>query len=195
MGGRGGTKRVAAALAVLKAGAAADGFVEVTGALDTGEVFLQGWAADLPEDQARVLVSRGGRPPSGLPGGERAPRRLGDAGRGFAGLLDTGARPRTRPPSSGCLPRPERLARPRECTTAAWRSAPPTYRPTSATCSPAPRPPPRPLRRLRRAADRFDGRDTVSLTRKPVRLGIDMAVEMPAAGCSSAAGSSTPAPT
>lgn len=182
MAGRGSPRRLAAALTMLQVAARNDGFVEVMGALDTGEVYLQGWSTELPADGTRLLVSHEGFLVGDFVAATVPREDLGDNGRGFVGLLDPGKVPVA----------PEAFERLFFRGAHGWRSLEIYERRVllASTDVPAhirdvlPRAEasPETLLRLRRAAQRFDGRDTVSPLQKPIRLGMDLAAEVPGGG-------------
>jgi len=182
LGGKTSQKRLEAAISVLGAAGPTDGWIEVIGSVDTGQVFLQGWATDLPCDRVRILAAH-----EGLMAGEfksaSVPRDdLGGQGKGFVGLLDTG----TSPIDPGKLKK--LFFRGQD----GWRSIEvydrrvllsPTDVPAHirdglirANASPDT------MLTLRRAGERFDGRDTVSDLKVPVRIGMDMVAEIPGGG-------------
>jgi hypothetical protein len=182
LSGKGGQKRSAAALSILTAAARNDGWIEVMGSVDTGEIFLQGWAVGLPVDRVQVLVAHDGVLAGEFRGGSVERSDLGGKGRGFIGLLDAG----------GINLAPEKLQRLFFRTQEGWSTLDvydrhvllsPTDVPahirdglTRATASSET------LRALARAGERFDGRDTVSVLRDPIRIGMDMVAEVPGGG-------------
>ena len=182
IGGKTNQRRLDAALSALASTGPADGWIEVIGAIDTGQVFLQGWASDLPCDLVHVLAAH-----EGLTAGEfrsaSVPRSdLGEQGKGFVGLLDTGKS--TIDPGN----LKKLFFRGRN----GWRTLEVYDRRVllSPTDVPAhirdglPRASASPdtMLTLRRAGERFDGRDTVSDLSVPVRIGMDMVAEVPGGG-------------
>jgi hypothetical protein len=180
--GNGSPKRSDAALAVLTASATNDGWVEVMGSLDTGEVFLQGWAHGLPDDLSRVIVVHDGFVPGELRSAGVERSDLGGKGRGFVALLGTG----------GTAVSPEKLQKVFFRTESGWRTLDvydrkvllsmkdvPAHIRDGIPCANANQ---ETMSVLRRAGERFDGRDTVSNLKQPVRLGMDMVVEIPGGG-------------
>jgi hypothetical protein len=173
--------RVRAAAALVRLAARRTGFIEICGAPADGEIFLQGWANDLPSGRTRVLAV--GEPPAVLELSSLSYERddLGGRGKGFAGLLEA---PQAGDPSSitQLLFRgPEgwraidiyerrRLMHPREI---------PAHVRTLLTRASGPDDI---IARFRRSAHRFDGRETVSQLQEPVRVGIDLAVRIPGGG-------------
>jgi hypothetical protein len=182
MTGKGNAKRLAAALTVLTSAAKNDGWIEVMGPLDTGEIFLQGWAHTLPSDQMRVLVAQGGLLAGELKAALFQRNDLGGNGVGFIGLLDTGK----------MAVDPEKLQKLFFRTRDGWRTLDVYERRVLLPTTDVPAhirdglvrasANPDTLRTLRRAGDRFDGRDTVSHLKQPVRIGLDMVVEVPGGG-------------
>ncbi|WP_114944108.1 glycosyltransferase family 2 protein [Microvirga calopogonii] len=180
--GKNSQKRLEAAISVLGAAGPTDGWIEVIGSIDTGQVFLQGWATDLPCDRVHVLAAH-----EGLMAGEfksaSVPRSdLGEQGKGFLGLLDTGT----------SVIDPGRLKKVFFRGRDGWRSLEVYDR--RVLLSPTDVPAhirdglvrahanPDTMLTLRRAGERFDGRDTVSDLKVPVRIGMDMVAEIPGGG-------------
>jgi O-antigen biosynthesis protein len=175
-------KRSAAALSVLTMAAPNDGWIEVIGALDTGEIFLQGWAVSLPADQIQVVIAHDGLLSGTLTIAKVQRSDLGDKGHGFIGLLDTGEP----------IVNPENLKQLFFRTGKRWLAlhiydrcvllpsidVPAHIRDglvrAEANIDT--------LRIMRRAGERFDGRDTVSGLNQPVRIGMDMVVAVPGGG-------------
>ncbi|MDJ1159981.1 hypothetical protein QNA08_17345 [Chelatococcus sp. SYSU_G07232] len=182
MSGKSGPKRLAAALTMLQAAARNDGFVEVMGTLDTGEVFLQGWSTELPADTTRLLVAHDGFLVGEFTAATVPREDLGGRGHGFFGLLSPGK----------TVVDPEKLQRLYFRGAEGWRALEIYERRVllASTDVPAhirdvlPRGDAgtETLRILRRASERFDGRDTVSPLQKPIRIGMDMVVDVPGGG-------------
>jgi len=182
VGGRTTPARSTAALAVLTAAARNDGWIEVMGQIDTGEIFLQGWALGLPSDHLRVIVSQDGFLAGEFKAAATEREDLAGKGKGFIGILDTGK----------TSVNPENIQKLFFRTRDGWRTLdiyerrvllPTTDVPAHirdglvrATAGADT------LRTLRRAGERFDGRDTVSHLADPVRLGMDLVVEIQGAG-------------
>ncbi|MGO4571236.1 glycosyltransferase family 2 protein [Microvirga sp. 2TAF3] len=180
--GRNDPKRIGAALSLLTATARNDGFVEVMGTVDTGEILLQGWSSELPVDQSRLIVSHDGLVTGEFKSAKVQRDDLGERGYGFVGILDTGD-------TTVDLQRLQRLffrghhgwrtldiydRRVHLASTdvpAHIRDVLPRAAANSET-----------LTTLRRAGERFDGRDTVSGLKEPVRIGMDMVLELPKGG-------------
>jgi hypothetical protein len=181
LAGRPGARRRAALAGLLGQVARNDGFVEVLGHFEEGEVFLQGWTTELPAVRTGV-VAVAGMAHLGEVVAAAFPRDdIGDRGRGYAGLLTL----RDRIESGGL----ERLYfRGRD----GWRTievyerrvlVPPADAPAHVRAV-LPRliAPAETMHALRLAANRFDGRDTVSELRQPVRVGIDFALAVDGGG-------------
>jgi hypothetical protein len=182
MSGKASQKRSAAALSILTSAARNDGWIEVMGSVDTGEIFLQGWAVNLPCDQVRVLVSHDGLLTGEFRAASVERSDLHGKGRGFVGMLDTGR----------AAVDPEKLQKLFFRMKEGWRTldvydrrvllsptdVPAHIRDGLARASAHPET----LSILRRAGERFDGRDTVSGLKHPVRIGMDMVVEVPGGG-------------
>jgi hypothetical protein len=180
--GKASQKRLDAALSVLAAAGPNDGWIEVIGSIDTGQVFLQGWASDLPCDLVRVLAAH-----EGLTAGEfksaSVPRSdLGEQGKGFVGLLDTG---------KSTLD-PGKLTKLFFRGRDGWRTLDVYDRRVLLSTTDVPAhirdglshasASADTMLTLRRAGERFDGRDTVSGLKVPVRIGMDMVAEVPGGG-------------
>ncbi|WP_244622791.1 glycosyltransferase family 2 protein [Microvirga brassicacearum] len=182
MKGRSNTARVAAAMSLLAATARNDGYVEVMGPADSGEIFLQGWSNALPVDQSRVFVAHDGYHAAELTAATVARDDLGGGAQGFVGLLAAADVPFDI----------ERLKHLFFRTAEGWRTLEIYQRRVllASTDVPAhirdvlPRASAgtETLQLLRRAGERFDGRDTVSLLDKPIRLGMDLVVDVPGGG-------------
>ncbi|MGO4706819.1 glycosyltransferase family 2 protein [Microvirga sp. 2MCAF38] len=183
LSGRADPKRVAAALSILTDTARNDGFVEVMGVVDTGQIFLQGWASELPTDQTCLIVSHDGLAVGEFRGAKLQRDDLGERGYGFLGILDMGKT------AAINLPDLQRLF---FRSGQGWRTLDIYDRRVllSSTDVPAhirdvlPRASANSetLKTLRKAGERFDGRDTVSTLKEPVRIGMDMVLEMPTGG-------------
>jgi len=182
IGGKSSQKRLEAAISVLGAAGATDGWIEVIGSTDTGQIFLQGWATDLPCDRVRVLAAHEGLMAGDFKSASVIRNDLGEKGKGFVGLLDTGA----------SAIDPGKLKKLFFRGRDGWRSLEIYDR--RVLLSPTDVPAhirdglvrananPDTMLTLRRAGERFDGRDTVSDLKLPVRIGMDMAAEIPGGG-------------
>ncbi|MBM6594399.1 glycosyltransferase family 2 protein [Microvirga pudoricolor] len=180
--GKPSPKRLAAALAVLTAAARDDGFIEVMGALDTGDVFLQGWCNELPADKTRLLIAHDGIVAADFRSARVERQDLGGAGHGFAGILQSGEKPLD----------PRKIDRVFFRGKDGWHALDVYERrvhlvPTDVPAHirdvlPRAAAGPDTITVLRRAGERFDGRDTVSTSGKPVRIGMDMVLELPSGG-------------
>lgn len=182
VGARTTPARSAAALAVLTGAARNDGWIEVMGPIDTGEIFLQGWALDLPSDHLRVIVSQDGFLAGEFKAAATEREDLAGRGKGFIGILDLGK----------ASVDPEKIQKLFFRTRGGWRTLDMYERRVLLPTTDVPAhireglaraaANPDTLRTLRRASERFDGRDTVSHLVEPVRLGMDMVVEVPGGG-------------
>lgn len=170
------------ALSILRTAARNDGWIEVMGSLDTGEVFLQGWSLSFPADEVDVLVTHeGGLAAAPLFSATVHRADLGGNGNGFIGILD--ARSAIDPASiekvlfnsgDGW----KALDVYQQCVHLASTDVPAHIREGLTRVVGKPKS----LKTLRSAGERFDGRDTVSFLQEPVRIGMDMAVELPDGG-------------
>lgn len=167
-----GRKKLSAITVLLQAGARSDGCIELIGSSDEGEIFVQGWAQDLTPSVTRLLIS--GRSPSLAECAISVFARpdLNEQSSGFAGLL-LANEPVEPNDIERLLFRGRRgwrftevydrrmLAGSRE-TPSHIRAILPRVRSSTEI-----------LLRLRSAANRFDGTETVSSLPFPVRMGID----------------------
>ena len=173
--------RIRAAAALIRLAARRTGFIEVCGTSEGDEVFLQGWASELPAGRTRVVAA--GEPPAICELASASYERddLGGRGRGFVGIIapaplgdlslltqifyrgDDGWR-------AVDIYNQRKLIQTREIPGHLRSLMPRVSAPEDV------------LIRLRRTAHRFDGRETVSQLQEPVRLGIDVAVAVPGAG-------------
>ncbi|MGO4451695.1 hypothetical protein AB4Y96_22460 [Phyllobacterium sp. TAF24] len=167
-----GRKKLAAITVLLQAGARSDGIIELIGGSDEGEIFVQGWAQDLTPSVTRLLIS--GRSPSlaECSIGVFARPDVSEQASGFAGLL-LANEPVAPNDIERLLFRGRRgwrfievydrrlLVGSRE-TPSHVRAILPNMRSSTEI-----------LLRLRSAANRFDGTETISSLPFPVRMGID----------------------
>lgn len=181
LGGKLSPQRLRMVAALVRLAAHNDGFIEVIGQVEEGELYLQGWAADLPSGRNRVIAI--GETPilAELTSAAFSRDDLGDRGSGFAALLEAG----------GTLAPPELrrilfrgrdgwrsvdvyqqhvLVKPRDVP-GHVRSILPRMTATGRT-----------LEKLELVAHRFDGHDTVSKLDVPVRLGVDFALAVEGGG-------------
>ncbi|WP_341991616.1 hypothetical protein [Azorhizobium sp. AG788] len=181
LSGKPTARRLRAVAAMAQAVARPDGFVEVLGANEDGDIFLQGWAADLVPGRARVLAI-GAEPALAELDNASFPREdLAGRSRGFAGLmsaqdkLDTGKLQkilfRARDGWRAIAVYERRVVLEIRDVPAHVRAVLPRLTaPTDV------------LAKLKDAGNRFDGRDTVSELKIPVRLGIDFALMVDGGG-------------
>ncbi|GGF66448.1 hypothetical protein GCM10007301_27680 [Azorhizobium oxalatiphilum] len=174
-------RRLRAVAAMAQAVARPDGFVEVMGSDEDGDLFLQGWTADLVPGRARVLAI-GAEPVLAELDSASFPREdLAGRSRGFAGIMCGPDRPdtsklqkilfRSRDGWRAVAVYERRvLLEPRDVPAHVRAVLPRLTAPTDV------------LAKLKDAANRFDGRDTVSDLRLPVRLGIDFALMVDGGG-------------
>ena len=165
-------KKLSAITVLLQSGARSDGCIELIGGSDEGEIFVQGWAQDLTPAVTRLLIS--GKNPSLAECAISVFARpaLNDEASGFAGLL-LASEPVEPTDVERLLFRGRRgwrfteaydrrlLSGSRE-TPGHIRAILPRVRSSTDI-----------LLRMRSAANRFDGADTVSSLPFPVRMGID----------------------
>lgn len=171
LSGKSNPRRLRAVGMLLQSIAKPGGFVEVMGALDDG-VFLQGWTSNFAAGRTKLLIAHGGLSPAVLEAGTFERDDLGEGARGFFGLLEE------------CeIRHPSEIERLFFRGNDGWRAlevydrhvllepiSVPGHLRDSLQRSTAPQPT---TEKLRRASQRFDGRDTVALLEQPVRAGID----------------------
>lgn len=183
MAGKAGMAHLEAAAAMIKASARNDGFIEVMGALDTGELYLQGWATQLSADETPVLVAHDGVGFATFTAALVERQDLDGRGTGFIGLLDA---------RQGAAVDVQAVERLFFRAGDGWRAidvydkrvlltamdVPAHIRDLTPRASASPEV----VKRLRAAGERFDGRDTVSTLKKPVRMGMDLVAAVPGGG-------------
>lgn len=178
--GKTNPRRLRAASMLLQSIAKSGGFVEVMGALDE-TVFIQGWTSDFSGGRTKLLVAHGGLSFAALEAGTFDRDDLGDGARGFFGLLEDCA-----------IRHPSEIQRLFFRANDGWRALDVYER--HVVLEPITVPghlrdglqrgsaPQATADKLRRASQRFDGRDTVCLLDLPVRAGIDDATVIDSAG-------------
>lgn len=181
LAGDAGPARARAAARLLATAARPTGYVEIVGAASGDEVFVQGWASELVAGRTRILAV--GDPPiaSELVCATYERQDVSGRGRGFAGIVEPA--PAGDPDALKHLYfRAEdgwcRIELYDRRNALAPRDVPAHLRALLDRASA----PQDAMARLRRVAHRFDGRETVSQARDPVRLGIDLAVAAPGGG-------------
>ena len=174
-------QRLAAVEMLVRSSARADGFAEMVGRFEDGGLFVQGWSHELAPGKNRVVVVADSVDIATMWCGVYKREDLGEKARGYAGIVE-GAN----------LSDPVRLKRLYFRGRERWHqieayqhrtivdgvNVPGQVRsvlPRLATGSEA-------LKKLQWAATRFDGRDTVSDNPLPVRVGIDLALQVEAGG-------------
>lgn len=173
-------RRLRAAALLLQSIAKPGGFVEVMGPIDES-VFLQGWTSDFSGGRTKLLVAHGGLSFAALEAGTFERDDLADGARGFFGLLEDCA-----------IRHPSEIERLFFRANDGWRAIDVYER--HVLLEPITVPghlrdglqrgtaPQATTDKLRRASQRFDGRDTVALLEIPVRAGIDDATVIDSAG-------------
>lgn len=165
-------RRLRAVAMLLQTVARPGGFVEVMGSLDGDGIFLQGWTSHFAAGGIKLLIGHGGLSPAHLEAGTFERDDLGDGARGFFGLLED------------CQAQhPGEIERLYFRSNDGWRALEvyeryvllepitvPGHLRDGLQRGTAPQPT---SDKLRRASQRFDGRDTVCLLEEPVRAGID----------------------
>lgn len=165
-------RRLRAVAMLLQTVARPGGFVEVMGTLEPDGVFLQGWTSHFAAGRTKLLIAHGGLSPANLEAGTFERDDLGEGARGFFGLLED------------CRARhPGEIERLYFRSNDGWRALEvyerhvllepitvPGHLRDGLQRGTAPQPT---ADKLRKASQRFDGRDTVCLLEEPVRAGID----------------------
>jgi hypothetical protein len=180
LAGKPNPRRLRAASMLLQSIAKPGGFVEVMGQLDD-VVFVQGWTADFAAGRTKLLVAHGELSFAALEAGTFERDDLGPDARGFFGLIED------------CkLRHPSEIQRLFFRSRDGWHALDVYERHVLLETITVPGHLQDGLRRgsapeatadkLRRAAQRFDGRDTVALLDLPVRAGIDDATVIESAG-------------
>ncbi len=180
LAGKSNPRRLRAVGMLLQSVAKPGGFVEVMGALDEG-VFLQGWSSNFAAGRTKLLIASGGLAPAALEAGTFERDDLGEGARGFFGMLEDCA-----------IRHPSEIERLFFRGTDGWRALEvyeryvllepitvPGHLRDGLQRGTAPQ---ATSDKLRRASQRFDGRDTVCLLDAPVRAGIDSATIIESAG-------------
>lgn len=173
-------RRLRAAALLLQSIAKPGGFVEVMGPLDDS-VFIQGWTSDFSGGRTKLLIAHGELSFAALEAGTFERDDLADGARGFFGLLEDCA-----------IRHPSEIQRLFFRANDGWRALDVYER--HVLLEPITVPghlrdglqrgsaPQATMDKLRRASQRFDGRDTVCLLDLPVRAGIDDATVIESAG-------------
>jgi hypothetical protein len=176
-----GPARARAAARLLATAAKPTGYIEIVGAATKDELFIQGWATDLIAGHTRILAV--GDPPvaAQLACATYERQDLAGRGRGFAGVIEPA--PFTEPEALKQLffrahDGWRKIEIYERRTSLGSREVPAHLRGLLAQASA----PHDTITRLRRTAYRFDGRETVSQAREPVRIGVDFAVSAPGSG-------------
>ncbi|MGO4403523.1 glycosyltransferase family 2 protein [Bosea sp. RAF48] len=165
-------RRLRAVAMLLQTVARPGGFVEVMGSLDGDGIFLQGWTSHFAAGRIKLLIAHGGLSPANLEAGTLERDDLGEGARGFFGLLED------------CqAQQPGEIERLYFRGNDGWRALEvyeryvllepitvPGHLRDGLQRGTAPQ---ATADKLRRASQRFDGRDTVCLLEEPVRAGID----------------------
>ncbi|MCB8821412.1 glycosyltransferase family 2 protein [Microvirga rosea] len=180
--GKADPKRTAAALSMLSATARTDGFVEVMGVLDTGEIFLQGWASELPADRSRLIAAYDGLVTAEFVAAKVERSDLGDRGHGFIGILQAGDTAIDLEQLQRLFFRGPQGWRTLEIYDKRVHLAPIDVPAHVRDVLPRAAADLETLRLLQKAGARFDGRDTVSTLKEPVRIGMDTVLELPKGG-------------
>ena len=174
-------KKLAAITVLLQAGARSDGCIELIGGSDEGEIFVQGWAQDLTPAVTRLLISGRNSSLAECAVSVFARPDLNDEASGFAGLLLA-----NEPVEPNDIERllfrgrrgwrftevyDRRLLSSARETPGHIRAILPRVRSSTDI-----------LLRLRSAANRFDGSETVSSLPLPVRMGLDSVFRVEGSG-------------
>lgn len=176
-----GRRKLAAITVLLQAGARSDGCVELIGGSDEGEIFVQGWAQDLTPSVTRLFISGRASSLAECVISVFARPDLNEQASGFAGLLlaNEAVEPgdierllfRGRRGWRFTEVYDRRLIVGARETPSHVRAILPRVRSSTEI-----------LLRLRSAANRFDGTETVSSLPFPVRSGIDNVLRVEGSG-------------
>ncbi|MBV2143523.1 hypothetical protein KUG47_08430 [Falsochrobactrum sp. TDYN1] len=176
-----GRRKLSAITVLLQAGARSDGCVELIGGSDEGEIFVQGWAHDLTPAVSRLLISGKSTSLAECSISVFARPDVDDQASGFAGLL-----------LANEAVEPNEIERLLFRGRHGWRFTEVYDRRLLAGSRETPghirailshvRSSTDILLRLRSAANRFDGSETVSSLPLPVRMGIDNAFRVEGSG-------------
>lgn len=167
-------RRLRAVSMLLQTVARPGGFVEVMGSLEGDGIFMQGWTSHFAAGRVSLLIAHGGLSTAHLEAGTFERDDLGEGARGFFGLLED------------CRAQhPGEIERLYFRGNDGWRALEvyeryvllepitvPGHLRDGLQRGSAPQ---TTVDKLRRASQRFDGRDTVCLLADPVRAGIDAA--------------------
>ncbi|MFV1849686.1 MAG: glycosyltransferase family 2 protein [Porticoccaceae bacterium] len=174
-------KRLRKVTALVQSAARSNGFIEVLGGLEEGDVYIQGWSSDFPVGRTRVIAMGENPALVELTSADFKRDDLGDEASGVTGLM-MGDKPIN----------PEKLKRVYFRGREAWYSievyqqrvlvAPPDVPAHIRSVLDRVRAPENILSQLQMAAHRFDGRDTVSELDRPIRIGIDFALLIEGSG-------------
>ncbi|WP_417710057.1 hypothetical protein [Roseibium aggregatum] len=176
-----GPQAMQTAARIVDAVAGRDGFIEVLGVFDAGDIYLQGWAKGMPAGTNRVFVFDGALKLGELSGSLFERKDTGGKAYGFAGLLevegglDAGLLRkvffRGRAGWSAVEVHEHRTMPPARALPSHIRALLPKLSPAGDGRA-----------RLELAGRRFDGRETVSELDVPVRVGIDFSASLDRAG-------------
>lgn len=174
-------RKLAAMTAFVEASAKPDGFIEIIGAFEDGDVYVQGWSSDVRSGVSRVLISGATAQIAECTGAAFDRQDLNSKGKGFAALL-------VAPDPIDPFGMQRVYFRGRD----GWRYsdvyeqrllAPPRDTPGFARAIlPKIRGSAEVVGRLRDAAYRYEGLDTVSGLALPVRMAIDHALRVEQGG-------------
>ncbi|MCC9621440.1 hypothetical protein LPB41_07000 [Thalassospira sp. MA62] len=174
-------KRLRKVAALVQTAARSNGFIEVLGGLEEGDIYVQGWSSDFPTGRTRVIAVEDNPVLAELTSADFQRDDLGDAASGVTGLM-MGDRPIN----------PEKLKRVYFRGRDTWYSIEVYHQRVLVAPSDVPahirsvvdrvRAPENILHTLKMAAHRFDGRDTVSELDRPVRIGIDFSLLIEGSG-------------
>ncbi|MDU0338264.1 glycosyltransferase family 2 protein [Bosea rubneri] len=180
LAGKSNPRRLRAVGMLLQSVAKPGGFVEVMGPQDDS-IFVQGWTANFAAGRTQLLIAHGGLSSAMLEAGTFERDDLGEGARGFFGLIEE------------CeIRHPSEIERLFFRGNDGWRALEVYER--HVLLEPVTVPghlrdglqrgsaPPATAEKLKRASQRFDGRDTVCLLEQPVRAGIDDATVVEGTG-------------
>ncbi|SOB92246.1 glycosyltransferase family 2 protein [Thalassospira xiamenensis] len=174
-------KRLRTVAALVRIAARSNGFIEVLGGLEEGDIYIQGWSSNFPTGRTRVIAIDEGPVLAELTSAEFVRDDLGEHATGVTGLMAGDTRIN-----------PNKLQRVYFRGRDGWFSIEVYQQRVLVALPDVPahirsvldrvKAPDNILEQIRMAAHRFDGRDTVSELDRPVRIGIDFSLVIEGSG-------------
>ncbi|MFH1804524.1 MAG: hypothetical protein ABID63_06515 [Pseudomonadota bacterium] len=181
LAGKTTAKRLRMVSALIRIASHSNGFIEVLGGLEEGELYIQGWSGNFPFGQVRVIAVEDSPVLAELTSTEFQRDDLGENASGVVGLLTA-----DHPINPAKLQRVYFRSRDgwfsievyQQRVLVAPRDVPAHIRSVLGRV----KAPDTVMEQFRLAAHRFDGRDTVSDLDRPVRVGIDFSLVIEGSG-------------